>query len=137
MRERQRRPDERRLAVDELAAVERAVDRPAHRRDEEPETEQTEHDRRNAGEVGDADADDARELGIRRRVLGQIDCRRDAGRHRRDRHEQRQRDGAEDGGKDAALGHAIARRRRDELPREDLDAADDDVDQDDARASRG
>ena len=55
---RERRPDDRRLAVEEPSAVESAVDAPPYELDEEAESEQAEHDGGHAGQVLDRQADE-------------------------------------------------------------------------------
>ena len=111
-RQGQRRPDQRRLAEHLLAAEERLVDAGAHELDEEAQTEQPEHDRGHAGQVGDRDPDRARDRRYGRGVFVQVDRGGHAHRHDRDGHQHHQRHRAEDGREDPARGHAVSGRLR-------------------------
>ena len=129
--QRERRPQEARLAVDRLPAEGDVVDAPPHRRDEEPQPEEAEDNRRHAGQVGHAHPDEPGDERPGRRELGQVDGRGDAGRHGGHGHEQRHEQRAEDGREDAARHHPILGRLADELPGHRARTAEHDVAHDD------
>ena len=110
-RERQRRPQDTAGAErrgGEGLGEEQTVDRAADEVHEEPQAEDPEDDRRNAGEVVDRDAHRAHERPLPG-VLAQVQRRQHAQRKHRERHEEDHHHGAEDRREDPAFGVRLAR----------------------------